>query len=446
MARRRRTAAGSRRSARDPRALHERRVVEEARLTGVVTGTDDSGEPGALVVTHGFDPGTDGEPYAATVRFRGRRLRPQGKPLPTDTFVHDESIDRVVPGTGPVSIAAWVYGLEPGEWTVTSELIPTAGEAGGPRTSGQWGTGGVRPIGPVSWSWRRWSLVPGDDGLMKTRGALLAPLASTPAVLPGIYTTLAVVGGIVAIAVQAAILAAENIPVGRSVAVTLLALVLGLVGAKLWYAALHPDEPIIKGGWAVDGFLIVAPIVATVALYSLDLPVGRVLDATAPGLFLAVAIGRIGCFLTGCCAGQCTAGRWTVWSSDRRVGARRLPVQLFESATGLAIGLVSLALVLGLRPPVHGLVFVGAFGVYAVVRQVLLRLRAEQRRSRGSLPLTVGAAALVLVIVAATSIAQPSEKHGPAASRALPIWAVSVSVDRAPAFGELSGNAQIPLT
>ncbi len=103
------------------------------------------------------------------------------------------------------------------------------------------------------------------------------------------------------------------------------------------------------------------------------------LDATAPGLFFAVAIGRVGCFLTGCCAGRCTSSRWGVWSSDRRIGARRIPAQLLESAAGLLIGLVAAWLVIGSVPVVEGLNFVAAFGVYLVVRQLLLRLRAERR-------------------------------------------------------------------
>jgi phosphatidylglycerol:prolipoprotein diacylglycerol transferase len=209
-----------------------------------------------------------------------------------------------------------------------------------------------------------------------------------------------------ALAVQAAILGRGDVSVGRTLAASAIAIASGLIGAKLWYAALHPTESIIRGGWAVDGFLIVVPVVAAVTLYLFDLPIGVVLDASTPGIFFAVAIGRVGCFFTGCCAGRCTASRWGIWSSDRRVGARRVPTQLFESGAGLLIGAMTLLLVLGEVAPIPGAVFVAAFAAYAVVRQILLRLRVEQRRSPRTVPVTGAAAALVIVAVLAMSMMQ----------------------------------------
>ncbi len=115
------------------------------------------------------------------------------------------------------------------------------------------------------------------------------------------------------------------------------------------------------------------------ALVVFNLPIGSYLDASTPGIFFGVAIGRVGCFLTGCCAGRCTRSRWGLWSSDRRVGARRIPAQLIESGAGLLIGSASAILVLGHLLAVDGVIFAAAFGAYLVVRQLLLRLRAERR-------------------------------------------------------------------
>ena len=68
------------------------------------------------------------------------------------------------------------------------------------------------------------------------------------------------------------------------------------------------------------------------------------------------------------------------WSSDRRIGAQRIPAQLLESVAGLAIGIVALVLVLSDGPWFDGLVFLASMVVYLVVRQSLLRIRAESRR------------------------------------------------------------------
>ena len=370
------------------------------------TTPPNAAEPEALVVTRWFDARSDGEPYSATVRFTGRRVGTTGKAQPGDNFVQEETIDGIVPGSGSVSLTAWVYGLRPGEWSVSADVLDRGHEAAGQRRSHRQRPLDTNSLQAGSWSWRRWAVSAGPASPLQTRWALLAPLATSPAVLPGIYPALAVVGAVVALALQAAILPHEHVPVGRSLVVSLVALMVGLVGAKLWYAVLHPRESVIKGGWAVDGFLIVAPLVAAVAMLAFNLPIGTVLDATAPGLFFAVAIGRLGCFFTGCCAGRCTNSRWGVWSSDRRVGARRVPTQLLESGAGLAIGLVALVLVLADVVPVRGLVFVAAFGIYAIVRQSLLRLRAEQRASARTLPLTAAAAVVVLLVIAGLSVVQ----------------------------------------
>ena len=359
-------------------------------------------EPEALVATAWFDSGEEGGPYSATIRFTGRRTPTGGDSTARRTFAKDETIDTIVPGTGPVSITAWVYGLEPGEWTVNAELLGTP--TGVRESPVRLHRAGREPIGLAAWSWRHWAVSTATAASLKTRWAPLAPLARQPAVVPGIYPALAIVGFLVALGSQAAILAREHIDAGSSLAASVIALVAGLIGAKLWYAILHPDESILRGGWAVDGFLVVAPLVAVVALQAFDLPAGAVLDATAPGIFVAVAIGRGGCFLTGCCAGRCTNSRWGVWSSDRRVGARRLPAQLLESGAGLAIGVATLVFVTSDGLLVHGAVFMASLATYALVRQALLRIRAEQRKVHRTLPMTAAATGLVVLGVGLASL------------------------------------------
>jgi prolipoprotein diacylglyceryltransferase len=70
-----------------------------------------------------------------------------------------------------------------------------------------------------------------------------------------------------------------------------------------------------------------------------------------------------------------------VWSSDRdsRIGAWRIPTQLLESAAGLVIGVVAGLLVLSDALGLRGAVFVAAVAAYFLVRQWILRLRAERR-------------------------------------------------------------------
>lgn len=343
--------------------------------------TDLSPEREALVVSHWFDPGRDGLPYRATVRLTGRRTGLTGRPKSTDSFLHEEVVEEVVPGTGPISVTTWVYGLEPGDWNVSGELIRSAGTGAQRPLDHRTRTGAI-PLHRAAWSWRRRRLSTDPDAQIKTRWALVAPLARSPGVQPGSWTAFAALGTLVALLTQALILSREDLSVARGLTISLIAIVFGLIGAKLWYRVLHPApwRESLREGWAVDGFLVLAPLSAILLAPAFGLPIGTFLDATAPGIFFAVAIGRIGCFLTGCCAGRCTPSRWGTWSSDRRVGARRLPAQLFESVAGLMIGLAAAALVIVGLPGVDGLVFIGSFLAYGIVRQAMLRVRAESRK------------------------------------------------------------------
>lgn len=363
------------------------------RPRNVQTAASGAVEPEALVVTHWFDSGEagdtgdiarDGEdrrPYSATIRLAGRRVGVHGNPKARDSFTQEDKVDGVVPGSGPVSVTTWVYGLQPGEWTVTAHLVRPGSGTGDHDPAERWRRTSLEPLQPASWSWRRWSISDGPVAAMRTRMVLLAPLARIPAVLPGSFPLMAVLGILSAFITQSVLAAGANLSVGGSVMVSLLGLGSGLIGAKVWYAVLHPGpwRQSLTGGWSVDGFLVVAPIVVVTALVASGLPIGVFLDVIAPGLFFAVAIGRLGCFLTGCCAGHVTSARWGVWSSDRRVGARRVPTQLMESVAGLLIGIAAALPLLFDVPRLDGSTFVAAFVAYMIVRQFLLRLRAERR-------------------------------------------------------------------
>jgi len=357
-----------------------RRPIVSARAPANLTAEPGVAEPEALVVTNWFDPGADGEPYAATFRLNGHRIGTSSPGPGLESFVHEETIDGIVPGSGPMSISSWIYGLKPGDWIVTAGTVQPSGTidpGDRPRRSRH-----ERPLlRPAVWSWRRWAVSTATAAPVKTRWALPAPLARIPAVIPGSWPILGVLAVVAALLTQAIILGHEDIARGPALAASAVALAIGLIGAKVWYAVLHPGplRTALLGGWAVDGFLAMAFPAAAVALIVSDMPIGTVLDATAPGLFLAVAIGRIGCFLTGCCAGRVTHSRWGIWSSDRRLGARRIPAQLVESLAGLGLA-VATWIVIHLRiPGIDGAAFLMAIAAYVIIRQAVLRLRAERR-------------------------------------------------------------------
>lgn len=331
-----------------------------------------------LRVTHWFDSGDAGPAYSATVRFEGTRDGTRSGRSPSDRFVKDEIIPRVVPGSGPVSVTATVPSLNAGSWTVTATLLKVRDQKSS--TAGSARAAKAKTLPRAVWSWRHWSVVPAGFGPVETRWGPMARLVSTPAVVPGSWTALVLAGVLVGLSLQTALLGGQGVSPFASLGVTVTALIAGLAGAKLRYMMLHRDSWRASPGegWAVDGFLVVMPIVALIGLFALELPIGLFVDASSPGLFFGIAIGRLGCFLTGCCAGRVTKSRWGIWSSDRRIGARRIPAQLLESATGLALGIATLVAFVLVRPPVDGLIFVTGLTLYSLARRALLRLRAER--------------------------------------------------------------------
>jgi phosphatidylglycerol---prolipoprotein diacylglyceryl transferase len=167
----------------------------------------------------------------------------------------------------------------------------------------------------------------------------------------------------------------------------------------VWYVALYrrQGESFIAG-LCIQGFIAGAVVAGGAALLLLRLPMGTFADAVAPGLFLGMSVGRLGCFFGGCCAGRPTTSRWGLWASNRRIGAHRIPTQLMESLICLAIGALALALVVAAPPRAGraGTVFVGAVSAYTICRQLLLPFRAEPRKSALRWRATMAAAVTVL--------------------------------------------------
>jgi phosphatidylglycerol:prolipoprotein diacylglycerol transferase len=176
----------------------------------------------------------------------------------------------------------------------------------------------------------------------------------------------------------------QRLTPGQVVDLSCLALLGGIVGARLFFVVLHwqfvLDEPqdllaLWQGGLVWYGGF--AGGVGTVWLYARRHRVSCrwVLDLFAPALALGHAVGRVGCFLNGCCYGEMT----DAWCGVIMPGEPRpvFPTQLAES-----LGLLFLYSVLRLLQPVLANRPGQLFGVYlcgyAVLRFVLEGYRGDQ--------------------------------------------------------------------
>ena len=102
---------------------------------------------------------------------------------------------------------------------------------------------------------------------------------------------------------------------------SLYSLIAGVVGARLFYVVHYFDQfqgrpasvfAIWQGGLELLGGFILAVAVIFFYLRWHKLPIRRYLDILAIGLMLALTLGRIGCFLNGCCFGKPSELPWAV--------------------------------------------------------------------------------------------------------------------------------------
>ena len=116
----------------------------------------------------------------------------------------------------------------------------------------------------------------------------------------------------------------------------------GAVGlARLFYVVTYPkpflENPALipqiwKGGITYYGSLVGMLASAWAYCKVYKLPVGETIDLFSPYLALAHSLGRVGCFLNGCCYGIATAVPWAVVFPQDRLHLARHPAQLYEAA------------------------------------------------------------------------------------------------------------------
>src|SRR5712691_9972161 len=87
-----------------------------ARMSGGFAARLQSAAQEILAVTYWFDPAPHAGPSPVTVRFSGRRVDVKGRMQAGDRFVHDETIEHVISGSGPIALTARVRDINAGEW------------------------------------------------------------------------------------------------------------------------------------------------------------------------------------------------------------------------------------------------------------------------------------------------------------------------------------------
>lgn len=172
---------------------------------------------------------------------------------------------------------------------------------------------------------------------------------------------------------------------------SLIAVVGGLVGARLWevlffqpgYYLSHPIDIIAiwKGGMSIQGGLIGGVVAAFRYIRRLGWKFWDTADVFAPGLILGQAVGRIACFLNGDACGSPTGSSFGIVYPPETIAYDQYgnlplwPAEVWEGQWNLIV--FSLLLILKNRTLPQGFLFLSYVSLYSVGRFALEFLRGD---------------------------------------------------------------------
>ncbi len=163
-----------------------------------------------------------------------------------------------------------------------------------------------------------------------------------------------------------------------------------LIGSRLMYAlinisyySIHPLEilKIWQGGLVFSGGFI--GIFLTMAWYSKrrDLSLLEIGDLWAPAAAIGQGIGRIGCFMAGCCYGRPAGVKWSVvFTNPDSLAPLYIPLhptQLYHSISSFIIFLILLWI--HAKKKFEGQVFVWLLILHSTSRLLIERFRGDDR-------------------------------------------------------------------
>ncbi len=139
----------------------------------------------------------------------------------------------------------------------------------------------------------------------------------------------------------------KNIDPDKILNLSIWLVISGILGGRIFYVLQnltyyfkYPYQIFMlnRGGLSFYGGFGLAVIGAIIFLKRENLPLSKTLDIVAPYLALGQSIGRIGCFLNGCCYGKPTNFFFAVYFPEEFVA--RHPTQLYASLNLLLIFII----------------------------------------------------------------------------------------------------------
>ena len=173
------------------------------------------------------------------------------------------------------------------------------------------------------------------------------------------YGILLALAFIFSIAISRYLAQKRGVPSDEIINLALVIMISSILGARLLYVLFHLDE--FQGRWVytivpiqrdgtigLSGLILLggiwgAVLAGTFYVRKKRLPVWKITDSIAPALAFGIFLGRIGCFLNGCCFGKSCDLSWGITFPPHSYAAAIMgpvplhPTQLYSSLYALGI-------------------------------------------------------------------------------------------------------------
>ncbi len=255
---------------------------------------------------------------------------------------------------------------------------------------------------------------------------MLPDLLSIGPVTLHTYGLFAAIGFGVGLLVAARTAKRLRLPSERILNMGLFLIAWSLVGARLMYVAMHLAEyrrhpfdvlKVWEGGLVFSGGLVAAGLALGYYLRRHHLSFWPMADLLAPAVAIGQSIGRLGCFMAGCCYGTPTQAWWGVVFTDPRclapLNVRLHPTQLYGAFSGLLIFLI--LMLIAARKKYDGQVLLWFLILQSTARLILERFRGDLPGlfpGTAMSPTQLLSVLFLLAAVATLVLRNPSKKGG----------------------------------
>ncbi len=186
----------------------------------------------------------------------------------------------------------------------------------------------------------------------------------------------------------------------------------GIIGSRLVYVIIDFSHYLAnpldifklwQGGLVFSGGLVAVIIVLIWYARRKNLSLWVIGDVWAPAAAIGQAIGRVGCFMAGCCYGKPTDISWAVvFTNPKSIAMLNIPLhptQIYSSLSGLIIFII--LVVLGLKKKFNGQVFLWFLILHSISRLIIERFRGDDRGMIFAYNLTTTQLLTLLILIAA---------------------------------------------